>query len=43
MILGGFFGEVLGGWYPQTMSKYLSLKHLLMSKKMAPWLSHSKD
>ena len=22
-----------GAWYPQTMSKYLSLKHLLTSKK----------
>ena len=27
---GGFPG---GGWYPQTMSKYFSLKYLLISKK----------
>ena len=33
---GGPFGGVPGGggggWHPQTMSKYLSLKHLLISR-----------
>ena len=28
-----FFGGSPGGWYPQTMSKYFSLKYLLISKK----------
>ena len=27
------FGGSPGGWYPQIMSKYLSLKYLLISKK----------
>ena len=30
---GGPFGGVPGGWHPQTMSKYLSVKYLLISKK----------
>ena len=32
---GSIWG-VPGGWYPQTMSKYLSVKYLLISKKLAP-------
>ena len=28
----------MGGWYPQTMPKYLPLKYLPMSKKLAPKL-----
>ena len=33
-VLGGsIWGGPRGGWYPQIMSKYLSLKYLLISKK----------
>ena len=31
--LGPHFGGSPGGWYPQIMSKYFSLKYLLISKK----------
>ena len=31
--LGGPFGGSPGKWHPQTMSKYLSVKYLLISKK----------
>ena len=33
--LGGLFwgGPRGGGWHPQTMSKYLSVKYVLISKK----------
>ena len=30
---GVHLGGSPGGWYPQIMSKYLSLKYLLISKK----------
>ena len=32
LIFGGPFGGVPGEWHPQTMSKYLSVKYLLISK-----------
>ena len=33
-VFGGVhLGGSPGGWYPQIMSKYLSLKYLLISKK----------
>ena len=31
--LGGPLGGSRGGWHPQTMSKYLSVKYLLISKQ----------
>ena len=33
LIFGGLFGGSLGGWHPQTMSKYLFVKYLLISKQ----------
>ena len=36
VIFGVPFGRVSGGWYPQTMSNYLSVKYLLISKKLEP-------
>ena len=37
------FWEVhLGGWHPQTMSKYLSVKYLLISKKVELYLEPIK-
>ena len=33
LIFGGSISGVPGGWLPQTMSKYLSVKYLLISKK----------
>ena len=41
---GVHLGGSRGGWYPQIMSKYLSLKYLLISKKnWHPSLSRSKN
>ena len=43
--LGGPFGGVPGRWHPQTMSKYLSVKYLLISKKSRtlPWAIQKID
>ena len=43
--LGGPFGGSPGGWHPQTMSKYLSVKYLLISKKSRtlPWAVQKTD
>ena len=31
-----------GRWHPQTLSKYLFVKYLLMSKKRAPYFKPTK-
>ena len=36
------FGGPGGRWHPQSMSKYVSVKYLLISKKLAPYFEPSK-
>ena len=40
--LGVHLGGSPGGWHPQTMSKYLSVKYLLISKKVELYLEPFK-
>ena len=32
-----------GRWHPQSMSKFVTVKHLLISKKLPPYFEPSKN